>query len=374
MRPIFVLIRKEFQQILRDRSMLAILFVAPLVQLFILGYTVTTDVKHLKLAYVDEDRSTFSRRLEASFRYSGYFDMVVPGAPRRDAETALHAGKADLIVVVPEAFSADLELGRSPAVQIIVDGQNSNLSALGLGYATGILQEISSDVIINKVVQSGAAGRIHLLEARATVYYNPNLESIVYMLPGIITVLLTLTTMLLTAMGLVREKEVGTFEQLIVTPIRPLQLLLGKLVPFALIGFAELTLALVVSVVWFDLPIVGSLFLVALAAFLFFGATLGMGLFISTISSTQQQALFIAWFGMVFGMLMSGFFYPIENMPEWAQALTLLNPLRYLISILRAVFLKGSLLSHLYLDFSALAALGGIIITLTILRFRSRIA
>ncbi len=372
MRPIFVLIRKEFQQIMRDRPMLVIIFMMPLVQLFLLSYAVTTDVKHLKLALLDDDGSALSRQITASLQQSGYFDLRVSAQARQQVEEAIQAGAADLGVLIPTNFSRDLDLGRSPAVQVLVDGQNSNTSAIGLGYVSSILQETSSAILLEKLPVSG--GGVHFLEAQTRIFYNSNLESVYYMVPGVITVLLTVTTMLLTGMGLVREKEIGTFEQLMVTPILPAQLLIGKLVPFALLGFLELSLALVVGIAWFHLPVEGSLLLVALATLLFILATLGAGLFISTISSTQQQALFIAWFFMVFGMLMSGFFYPLENMPDWAQILTLANPLRYYLAILRAVLLKGSALADIYADFLILAVLGLAVLSSTIARFRSRLA
>lgn len=374
MRPVLVLIRKEFQQILRDRFMLAIIFMIPVVQLFLLGYAVTTDVKHLKLAILDEDRSGMARQIGASLEHCGYFDLVGWAESRRQVEAWIQDGKADLGILIPLHFNAGLETGRSPAVQILVDGQNSNTSAIGLGYATRILQEISADILSSKqAVKAQPQPRVHLVEAKTRIFYNPDLKSVYYMIPGVVTVLLTVTTMMLTGMGLVREKEIGTFEQLMVTPILPAQLLMGKLIPFAILGFLELSLALSIGAVWFHLPFEGNLALVALATVLFLMTTLGIGLFVSTISSTQQQALFIGWFIMIFGMLMSGFFYALENMPNWAQMLTLLNPLRYYLAILREVFLKGSSLQQLHREFVALAVIGVSVLSLTVARFRARI-
>jgi len=374
MRPIFVLIRKEFQQILRDRPMLASILVMPLIQLLILSYAVTTDVKHLKLAVLDEDRSSLSRQMSAALQNSGFFDIVSRPESRTDIEFAIYAGRADLAVIFPVHFDRDVQSGRSPALQIIVDGQNSNSSTIGLGYASRILQNYARDMIIEELIATGQTQRLRLIQTASRVWYNPDLKSLFYMIPGIITIMLTVSTMLLSAMGLVREKEIGTFEQLIVTPIRPAQLLIGKLVPFALLGFLQLTLSLLFAFVWFRLPFEGNPLVIVLAAFLFMLATLGLGLFVSTITSTQQQALFIAWFFMIFGLIMSGFFAPIENMAPWAQTVTLFNPLRYLIAIMRAVLLKGSGVEDLLRDFLALAALGITILGLTVARFRSRIA
>jgi ABC-2 type transport system permease protein len=373
MRPIYVLIRKEFQQILRDRPMLVMIFLAPLIQLTILAHAINTDVRHLKLTILDQDRSSLSRQMAASLQYSGYFDLVTAPRSIREAEGQVQDSKAILAVIIPQNFSCDLELGRSPSVQVLVDGQNSNNASIGLGYVTAILQQVSRDIMVETLAASGRAFSVHLVEAQTRIFYNPNLESIYYMIPGIVTVLLTITTMMLTSMGLVREKEVGTFEQLIVTPILPAQLLIGKLVPFAVVGFLELTLVLGFSVIFFGMPVVGNPLLVVLAAALFLLTTLGGGLFISTVSSTQQQAMFSGWFFMIFGLLMSGFFYPIENMPDWAQALTLANPLRYSVSILRAVLLKGSGLADLARDYLSLAGIGILILGATVARFRVRV-
>jgi ABC-2 type transport system permease protein len=374
MRPILVLIRKEFQQILRDRPMMGSILVMPLIQLLILSYAVTTDVKHLKLAVLDEDRSSLSRHTTSALENSGFFDLVRRPGSRLDIESAISAGRADLAVIFPVHFDRDVQTERSPAIQIIVDGQNSNSSTIGLGYASRILQSLSRDIIVEKLTASGQAQRLRLIEAASRVWYNPDLKSVFYMIPGIITIMLTVSTMLLSAMGLVREKEIGTFEQLMVTPIRPAQLLIGKLVPFALLGLLQLSLSLLVGLIWFRLPFEGNPLWIYLAAILFMLATLGMGLFVSTITSTQQQALFIAWFFMIFGLIMSGFFAPIENMVPWAQTVSLFNPLRYLIAIMRAVLLKGSGLQHLWPEFLMLAALGVTILGLTVARFRSRIA
>jgi ABC-2 type transport system permease protein len=373
MRPILVLIRKEFQQILRDRAMLAIIFIAPVLQLVILAHSINTDVRHLKLTILDQDRSSLSRQMAAALQYSGYFDLASTPLSLHAAENQIQNGQASLALVIPQHFNRDLTLGRSPSVQLLVDGQNSNNASIGMGYVTAILQMVSRDIMVERLAVSGRSLPLHLVEAQTRIFYNPNLESIFYMIPGIVTVLLTITTMMLTSMGLVREKEVGTFEQLIVTPIRPGQLLIGKLIPFAVLGFLELALVLGFSIVLFDMPVVGNLLLIVLAVALFLLNTLGSGLFISTISSTQQQAMFVAWFFMIFGLLMSGFFYPVENMPDWAQALTLGNPLRYSVSILRAVLLKGSGFTDLLRDYLSLAALGIIILGATVVRFRAKV-
>ncbi|MFH1861952.1 MAG: ABC transporter permease [bacterium] len=374
MRPILVLIRKEFQQILKDRPMLMILFVMPIVQLFLLGYAVTTDVKHLRIGFLDDDNSALSRQMISSIEHCGYFDVIGFASSRGQLESWIQMGDADVGLVIPTDCAAGLETGLGASVQILVDGQNSNVSSIGLGYAVGILQDISSDLLIFKQFIRTKSSSLRILEARTSVFYNPDLKSVYYMIPGVVTVLLTVTTMLLTGMGVVREKEIGTLEQLLVTPILPIQLVIGKLVPFAILGFLELSLALTVGMVWFRIPFEGSLLWVVLGTLLFLLNTLGIGLFISTITSTQQQALFIAWFFMIFGMIMSGFFYPIENMPLWAQHITLINPLRYYLAILREVLLKGSDLIQLAPEFLSLTVIGWAILALTVFRFKSRLS
>jgi ABC-2 type transport system permease protein len=374
MKPILVLIRKEFQQVLRDRLMLPIIFVMPLVQTFLMGYAVTTDVKHQRLIILDEDHSASTRDIVASLKYCGYFDLEGYAESRKQLHRTIQTGKADLGVLFPIDFEADLETGKSPTVQLIVDGQNSNTSAISLGYVVGVLQDFSQQIIFKKgIIGRQNTATIHLLEGRTRIFYNPTLESVYYMIPGIVTVLLTVVTMMLTAMGLVREKEIGTLEQLLVTPIRSYQLLIGKLVPFAILGFFAMSIMLFFGTVWFGLPFEGNVGVVALATVLFILSTLGMGLFISTLASTQQQAMFIAWFFMVFGLLMSGFFYAVENMPLWAQRLTLINPLRYYLAVLREVFLKGAGIQHLQFEFAALTIMGLSILTLTIARFRAKL-
>ncbi|MCX6640734.1 MAG: ABC transporter permease [bacterium] len=374
LRPILVLIRKEFQQILRDRPMLGAVLVMPIMQLFILSFTVTTDVKNLRLIVFDQDLSGTTRQIVSNFEHCGYFILKGYAATQTELESAIQDGKADFGMVFPRNFQADLEMGYSPVVQLIMDGQNSNTASISLGYSSRILQEYAQNILLQK---KEIAGRkplpIHLIEARSRVFYNPALKSLYYMIPGIMAILLTVMTMMLSSMGLVREKEIGTLEQLLVTPMRPYQLLIGKLVPFAAIGFFMLCVSLGMARLVFSLPMEGNLGWVFLATALFMLSTLGMGLFVSTIASTQQQAMFFAWFFMVFGMLMSGYFYAVENMPVWAQYVTLINPLRYYIAVLREVFLKGSSIGDLYFEFTALAVMGVMTLSATVMRFRARL-
>jgi len=359
--------------VFRQREMVMIIFVMPVIQLLILGYAITLDVKHVRLAVFDEDRSVLSRSLASKFFVSHYFRPAQ--VKEAKAATLLSKGQTDILLRIPSHFARDIQSGRRTELELIADAQNPNIAGIAVGYTQGVLRRFWADELERKLATQPALGKnLRQVSLRAQAYYNPELVSVYYMVPGIVVVLLTVITTLLTALGIVREKEMGTLEQLMVTPLSKAQFLLGKTLPFVVIAFVEMTIALLVGTLWFGIPFRGNLLLLGGTASLFLLTTLGMGLFISTISGTQQQALFFAWFFMVFGMLMSGFFTPIENMPSAVQLLTYLNPLRYFMTIIRAIFLKGSGLHDLAGDILALAVFGMVIFSLALLRFRKRIA
>lgn len=365
------LLRKEFRQIFRQREMVAIIFVVPVVQLLILGYAINLDVKRINLAIFDQDRSVLSRAVASKFEASRYFEPVATGSA--GPASLLDAGRADIAVTIPRNFARDIGLGKPTELEILADAQNSNIAGIAVGYTQGLLRHFWSGEALRKLKVQPALGRpLHLLSLRPQAYYNPELVSVFYMVPGIVVVLLTVITTLLTALGIVREKEMGTLEQLMVTPIGKFHFIVGKTLPFVIIAFVEMSVALLVGALWFGIPFRGDLALLAATASLFLLTTLGVGLFISTISGTQQQALFFAWFFMVFGMLMSGFFTPIENMPKAFQLLTYLNPLRYFMTIIRAIFLKGSGIADLAGEILALMFFGTVIFSLALVRFRKR--
>jgi ABC-2 type transport system permease protein len=285
----------------------------------------------------------------------------------------LGEGRADVVLKIPPQFARDIHRGSPVELELIADAQNSNIAGIAVGYTQGVLRRFWTDELERTLARQPALRTaLHPVSLRAQAYYNPELVSVHYMVPGIVVVLLTIMTTILTALGIVREKEIGTLEQLMVTPLTKFHFIVGKTLPFVMIAFVEMSFVLVVGSLWFGIPFCGSLWLLAGAASLFLLTTLGVGLFISTISGTQQQALFFAWFFMVFGMLMSGFFTPIENMPSIVQLLTYLNPLRYFMTIIRAIFLKGSGLEELGPQILALALFGVAIFSLALLRFRKR--
>jgi ABC-2 type transport system permease protein len=375
MQQIQFLIRKEFIQVFRDKAMIFIIFVMPLVQVLLLGSAVSTDIKHIKTIICDLDRTPSSCELIRRFQHTKYFDLQLIETNQKNIATYIDQGKATIAIVIPTRFEKDLKRNQSPTVQILVDGQDSNSSLIAMGYANRIVQAFSIEKLQSSLTRDPATFRqIHLVEPETRIWYNPNLEAKNYMIPGIVVVLLTAITTLLTALGLVREKEIGTLEQLMVTPIKSYQLMIGKTVPFAILGLIEISFAIAVAKLWYQIPIRGNLLLFFGFSFIFMFTTLGVGIFVSTLSKTQQQALFLAWFFMIFAILMSGFMFPIENMPKFMQYLTYINPVRYFITIVRELFLKGSGLSYLWQQGLIMTIFSIVIITFSAIRFQKRVS
>lgn len=375
MQQILFLIRKEFIQVFRDRAMIFIIFLMPLIQVLLLGSAVSTDIKHIKTIICDLDHTPSSRELIRRFQHTKYFDLQFIETNQKNITPYIDQGKATVAIVIPTRFEKDLRRNQSPTVQILVDGQDSNSSLIAMGYANRIVQAFSLEKLQNSLTSNPKIFRqIHLVAPETRIWYNPNLEAKNYMIPGIVVVLLTAITTLLTALGLVREKEIGTLEQLMVTPIKSYQLMIGKTVPFAILGLFEISFAIAVAKLWYQIPIRGNLLLFFGFSFIFMFTTLGVGIFVSTISKTQQQALFLAWFFMIFAILMSGFMFPIENMPKLMQYLTYINPVRYFITIVRELFLKGSGLSYLWLQGLIMTIFSIVIITFSAIRFQKRVS
>ncbi len=373
MRKVLHLVRKELWQVSRDPNMLRIIFVVPMFQLLVLGYAITTDIKNLDILICDYDRSTVSRSIIERFSYTEYFNVKQRDVKPAEVEKYLFRSEVVLALVIPEDFGKELEMNRSPELQILVDGQNSNSSAVALGYSNRILLDFMSDhVSLSAARNPNIARNVKMITPMNQAWYNPELKSVYYMIPGIISILLTIITMLLTGMAIVKEREIGTLDQLMVTPIKSWQLIAGKTIPFALLGFVEISIAMTFGVLWFKVPIVGSLPFLALLAGIFIMTTLGLGIFVSTLVNTQQQSLFLTWFLMVTFIMLSGFFYPIENMPDWVQFITYANPLRYFIAILRELFLKGAGLNALWPELLSLLTIGVTIFSMAVLRFHKR--
>mgnify|MGYP006371124001 FL=1 len=366
---------KEFIQILRDPRMRAVIFAMPLVQTLVFGYAVTTDVTHVPTAIFDLDNSRASRELVARFTGSGYFDVVGYVDREEEARNLVDHGLAKAVLRMNKGFGEDLRAGRTAALQMIVDGTDSNTAGIVLNYAGQIAGRFSEVVLHTRFVratgQPVAPPRV-ALETRA--WFNENLESRNFYVPGVIVLIVTLVTLMLSSMAVVREKELGTIEQIMVTPIRQSEFILGKMLPFALIGFADVVLVTAIAGYWFDVPIRGSLMLLLGATSLYLMSTLGIGLLISTISRTQQQAMMSAFFYYFPAMLLSGFVFPIANMPEAVQWLTYLNPLRYFLVIIRGIFLKGVGPDILWPQMAALLMLGAATLWVATRRFQKTIA
>lgn len=363
MRTVAALVRKELIQIVRDRNMLRVIFVMPLIQLLVLGYAVNTDVRKISTAVYDHDRSELSREYMRSFSAGGYFIPQAPEFSILDVERAFKESRINAALILPTDFAEKLGQRKGVSVGLLVDGANANSAAIAAGYAALITNQFNQKII----------GRITPLAIEQKTLYNPEAESVYYMVPGIVAVLLTMITVMLTAMGIVREREVGTLEQLMVTPISTPAFILGKTIPFALLGFVEMSIGLAFGILWFGIPFAGSWFLLYTLAFIFLFTSLGVGMFISTVTQTQQQAMFFAWFFSIFAILTSGFFAPIENMPESIQYLTYLNPLRYFMTIVRGIMMKGSGIDALYREILAMIAFSTIVFSFAWMRFSKRV-
>jgi ABC-2 type transport system permease protein len=347
-----------------------VIFVIPCVQVFVISYAISMDVKHVRTALYDLDNSQASRDVAASFVRSGYFDVVERIGSDKEATALLDRGKVSAILHIMHGFADDLRGGRTAQLQVLVDGTDSNTANIVQSYAVKIATAYSQNILIERYDR--LLGAINLpgrpdLETRA--WFNENLESRNFFVPGVLVIVVSVVTMLLTSMAVVREREIGTMEQIMVTPITPAEFILGKTIPFAVIGFIDVGLVTLIGRFWFEVPIRGDLVLLFFATGLYLMTMLGIGLFVSTVSQTQQQAMISTFFFFFPAMLLSGFAFPIANMPVPVQWLTLFNPLRYYLVIVRAIFLKGVGMDILWPDMLALAVMGLFMLTLASKRF-----
>ncbi len=377
------IIRKEFIQALRDPRMRAMLVMPPLIQLMIFGYAASLDVDNAKIAWMDQDRTPESRELLAEFEGSGRF--ILAGFPdnERAMQTMMDRGQVDAVVRVLPGFGRDVERGKSTGVQVLLDGTNSNTAGIVSGFASQCIGRYSNEVMQrqqrSKMISAteSAGGAVSMaapqVASRTRVWFNPDLRSRNYFIPGVIVNIITLVTLSLTAMAIVREKEIGTMEQLMVTPIRPSELIIGKTLPFVLVGIWDMLLVMGAALVVFHVPFRGSFWLLFGTTLLFLLTTLGAGLFISTVSKTQQQAMMAT--GLFFQpfFMLSGFTFPVRNMPQLAQWLTWLNPVRYFMEIVRGVFLQGAGVEALWPQMVALAIFGVVILWLSVQRFHKQL-
>ncbi len=365
---------KEFIQMFRDPRMKAVIFVMPVLQIVVFGYAVTTDVRNISTAVYDLDSSRDSRDLIREFTYSRYFNVAKYINTDEEQRMLIDKSQVKAVIRVNRGFSKDIKAGRTAFVQLILDGSDSNTASVILSYANKIIGRYSSGILNVKArILFQNSKDIPGVDLRTRVWFNENLDSRNFYVPGVIALIVMLITLLLTSMAIVREKENGTIEQLIVSPIRSYELILGKLLPFALIGLIDALLVTVVGVLWFKVPIRGNLLLLFFSTGLYLMTTLGVGLFISTLANTQQEAMMSTFFFYFPAVLLSGFMFPIANMPRVIQYLTYINPFRYFLVILRGIFLKGSGMRVLWPQMLALFVMGMIILAMSSLRFRKRL-
>ncbi|MBK6876480.1 MAG: ABC transporter permease [Ignavibacteria bacterium] len=372
MRTILNFMTKEFLQFLRDPKMFAVVLVAPVIQLVFLGYAANRDLNDVKTCILDMDKSESSREFISGFEKSEYFSIIEYADNYTDIERRIDKGDALIAVVVPADFGKDLENGNSASVQVIFDGSDGNKASVAAGYVMSVASSYGGKVFVDRLERSGfkapPAGSIVPV---TRVWYNPNLTTREFMLPSIVGLVLIIITVNITSLAIVKEREIGTLEQLLVTPVRPYQLIIGKLLPFTVIGLVAVTLVLAVMIFWFGIDVKGSIPLLFLSSLVFMLSTLGLGLFVSTISKTQQQAMVTSAFLVIMPMIfLSGFAFPIESMPKIIQYLTYMIPLKYFIVIIRGIVLKGLTMADLWQELGILFLIGVIILVFSSLRFK----
>jgi ABC-2 type transport system permease protein len=374
-----VILHKEFIQLLRERQMRSMLFLAPLIQLVMFGYAVTLDVDHARIAWRDMSRTPESRALRNRFEGSGRFEIVALPESDEQVQQLLDRSEVHAVVSVLPEFARDLARGRTAQIQVLLDGTNSNTASLISAYAGGVIAGFGADAALNpskssqmiqvalrSPSQRAAGGQV---VPSTRVWFNPDLRSRNFFIPGVTANLLLMLTLMLTAQAIIREKEIGTMEQLMVTPMRPIELMIGKTLPFAFVGLINMVIVTVVALLWFRIPFRGNFLLLMFCALLYLLPSLGAGLFLSTISNTQQQANLGSFFITTPAFMLSGFAFPISNMPMAVQYLTYLNPIRYFMEIVRGVFIKGVGVSVLWPQMLILGVYGVIILALSAIRF-----
>jgi len=364
------LVRKEFIQLLSDRRNRMMMFIFPFIQMLIFGYVVNYDIKNIRLAVLDYSRTAESRKLIDSFTGSNIYHIANIVTNENQMNQLLLQQKIDMGIKIGEDFASVIRKGQTAPIQILVDGSMSNMASVRVAYTATVLDRFNREELRELYPMSMSYGKV---DARIRTWYNPNLDSQHFFVPGIVAVLIMVTTFILTSIAIIREKEDGTMEQLIVTPLKSYEFIVGKTIPYIILSLFQMFAVTGVAIYWFDVPLTGSIFLLFLSTCLFLLSTLGIGLYISTISSTKQQAMMTSFFFILPFFMLSGFVFPISNMPEVVQWLTYLNPLRYFLVVLRVIFLKGVGMDVLWPQYLALTILGTIVFAGAIRRFKKRL-
>lgn len=375
MNIILNIIKKEFLQFKRDPKMFALILIMPVVQLIFLGYAANMDVVNVPTVIFDQDQTETSRQFLKKFSGSGYFEFVEQAVNYKTLQSKIEKGDAILGLVIPIDFEKKILRNETVSLQAIFDGSDGNKASITAGYLQRIVGDYSIELINNTIAKTGRSGSlISTVSSETRAWYNPELTTRIYMVPGIVGLLLSIITLILTSLAIVKEKEIGTLEQIIVTPIKPYQLIIGKLIPFAILGFIAVVIVLIAMRFIFDIPIRGSIAFLFFSTFVYIISTLGLGLFVSTISKTQQQAMMLAIFVILLPMVfLSGFAFPIENMPPIIQGITFIIPLRYFMTIMRGIILKGVGFQELWGELLVLFGMGVLVLTLSSIRFRKRL-
>lgn len=373
MTRLFALARKELLQLRRDRMTLAMMIMLPLVQMLLFGWAINTDVRHIPTVVFDQDGSAASRDLARRMEATGYYDVVAHVEGYAEISRALRSGEARAALVVAPGFGSDVVLGRRAVVQLVVDGSDPQTVGSATTTAASLVAERSAQLQVVRMNQRGlpmAAGGIGL---EATIWYNPEQRTAVYIVPGLIGVILTMTMVMLTAMAVARERERGTLEALIVSPARPVEIVIGKILPYIIIGYVQMTIVLGVGHAVFGVPLTGSLQLLYACAMVFIAASLAVGLVFSTIAKTQQQAMQMSFFFLLPNMLLSGFMFPFEGMPTGAQWIAQALPLTHFLRIVRRITLQGADYPDIAGELGWLAAILGVVVLAAALRFKKKL-
>jgi len=372
LRP-FVVAWKELLQLRRDRMTLAMMVALPLLQLLLFGYAINTDVRHMPTIVYDQDRSAESRDFAASMAATGFYDLVGHVSGYAEIEQALRRGDARVALVVPPHYGEKLAAGKPARLQLIIDGSDPQTVASATNTATGMALARSSELMLQKLAASGSAAPFQPIELEPATWYNPEARTTVYVVPGLVGVILTMTMVMLTAMAIARERERGTLEQLIVSPVRPVELVVGKIAPYVIMGYVQMTIVLLAGRWIFHVPFLGSLSLLYAVSFVFIAANLAVGLFFSTVARTQQQAMQMSFFFLLPNILLSGFMFPFEGIPRPAQVLAQALPLTHFMRIVRAIALKSGGFEDVYGELVWLTAILGVLILVSSLRLRKKL-
>lgn len=364
-----VVAKKEMLQLRRDRMTIGMMVMVPIMQLLLFGYAIDTDVRHMRTLVYDADHSPRSRDLVRRLEATGFYDVVGQASAYDDIATAFRSGDARVAIVIPGGFDRDLGRHRPTAVQLVVDGSDAQVVASATNTAATVVAAWSAELRVSVWRQGGPEP----ITMETSTWYNPDLRTAIYIVPGLVGVILTLTMVMFTAMGITRERERGTLEQLIVSPVRSIELIVGKILPYIAIGYVQMTIILIVGSLVFSVPFAGSWTLLYALASLFIAASLAVGLFFSTLARTQQQAMQMSVFFLLPNLLLSGFMFPFEGMPRPAQYLGQAVPLTHFLRIIRSIVLKGATWPDLAPEVGWLAAICGALVAISVVRFRKKL-